>query len=262
VDTVDFHYKEFYRKYKITKDPDDLAHANKFLESETTLYKAADTVVVISEDEQEDIQSKILGIRDMNIIPNIHEILESTRPLNKRKNICFLGHFGNKHNVDAVKHFIERIFPLILARNPKVEFHVLGYSAEKYKQVFESPNVRVIGGLKYLEEALAHYKLFVCPMIYGAGMKGKIGSAIAAGLPVVTTSIGAEGFPFRDGDQCFIADSSIEFAEKSNQCLTDPVVWHNFSIKSTLMVAEHYSTAAVAEKLTKLFAEKAARRLL
>jgi glycosyltransferase involved in cell wall biosynthesis len=90
-------------------------------------------------------------------------------------------------------------------------------------------------------------------MIYGAGMKGKIGGAIAAGVPVVTTSIGAEGFPFRNGKECFIADSPEEFVEKCNQCLEDPVLWHNFSVKSRLVMAENFSPSAVARKLQKIF---------
>ena len=86
-------------------------------------------------------------------------------------------------------------------------------------------------------------------------MKGKIGGAIAAGVPVVTTSIGAEGFPVRDGQECFIADSPMEFAEKCNQCLNDPVVWHNFSVRSMLMVAEHFSPSAVALKLKNVLSD-------
>jgi glycosyltransferase involved in cell wall biosynthesis len=249
VDTIDFHFKEFHRKYELTKNPDDLRRANEFLVNEKVLYWTADTVVVISKEEKRDIQNMIPGIRKIEIIPNIHEILYPVRPYTKRKHMCFVGHFGNKHNVDTVVYFIKKIFQFILEKNPKVEFHVLGYGAEKYKKSFKSPNVKVIGSLKYLEKALTYYKLFICPMTYGAGMKGKIGGAVAAGVPIVTTSVGAEGFPFRDGEECFIADSPLEFAEKCNQCLNDPVSWHNFSVKSRLIIAENFSPGVVAEKL-------------
>ena len=253
VDTIDFHYKEFQRKYELTRDSEDLRRAIEFLEKEKVLYQTADTVVVISDAEKEDIQDNITGIQKIEIVPNIHEIPYNTRPYSQRKNICFVGHFGNKHNVDAVTYFLENIFRFILEKNPTVEFHVLGYSADKYKKRFESSNVKVIGGLKYLEEALTHYKLFVCPMTYGAGMKGKIGGAVAAGIPVVTTSIGAEGFPFKNGEECFIADSPKEFAERCNNCLEDAILWHTFSIKSRLVMAENFSPAAVSEKLKKVF---------
>ena len=255
VDTVDFHFKEFYRKYEWTKDQDDLTRANQFLENEQTLYRTADTVVVISKEEKKDIQDKIMGISNFEVIPNIHNMLDASRPYSRRRNICFVGNFGNKHNVDAVTYFLEEIFESILRKNLQVEFHVLGHSSDKYRNIFHSPNVRVIGSLRDLHKALTYYKLFVCPMTYGAGMKGKVGGAIAAGVPVVTTSIGAEGFPVRDGQECFIADSPTEFAEKCNQCLNDPVVWHNFSVRSRLMVAEHFSPSAVALKLKNLLSD-------
>jgi len=249
VDTIDFHFKEFYRKYELTQNPDDLKRANEFLKHEEVLYRQADIVFVISEDEKKDIQDNIPDIKRIEVIPNIHEISDITRPFNKRRNICFVGHFGNKHNVDAAIFFIKKISQLILEKNPYVEFHLLGNGAEKYKNSFKSPNVRVIGGLKYLQKALKYYRLFVCPMTYGAGMKGKIGGAVAAGIPVVTTAIGAEGFPFTDGEECFIADSPEEFAERCNQCLADPVLWQHLSVKSRLMMAENFSPGVIAGRI-------------
>ncbi len=116
VDTVDFHYKEFYRKYELTNDNDDLKRANEFLEYEKILYRAANVVVVISDDEKSDIEMKISGIKRIEVVPNIHEIQLDSRPLRDRKHICFVGHFGNKHNVDAVKLFIRDIWPYILCK--------------------------------------------------------------------------------------------------------------------------------------------------
>jgi glycosyltransferase involved in cell wall biosynthesis len=250
---MDFHFKKFLRKYQYTKNRDDLKHAHDFLESERILYKAANSVIVVTEQEKYDINREIKGIDSVEIIPNIHEVSDITRPYGKRRNICFVGDFGNKHNVDAARHFIENIFPFILKRNPGVEFHVIGHWSDKYRKEFKAPNIKVIGSLKNLEEALTYYKLFVCPMTYGAGMKGKIGVSAAAGVPIVTTSIGAEGFPVKDGEECFIADHPVEFAEKCNQCLRDPIVWHNFSVKGRMMIAKNFSPNVIASKLKQIF---------
>ena len=254
IDTIDFHYKEFIRKYELSKDGDDRSLAYKFLKNEKILYKIADTVIVISEKEKEDIEKSILGIKDIKIIPNIHFINESPLPLAGRRNVCFVGNFGNKHNVDAVLYFIDNVFPLILEINPNIEFHIIGNRSEKYRKIFKAKNVRVIGFVKNLEKVLNYYRLFVCPMTYGAGMKGKIGMAAALGLPIVTTSIGAEGFPVKNGEEFFISDSPLDFADKCNYCLTDQAVWQNLSIKSQLMIAENFSPVFVARKLASIFA--------
>ena len=252
VDTVDFHFKGFYRKYELTMDQNDLSHANNYLKNEKVLYQEADMVVVVSEEEKRDLQCQIGGIDCVEVVPNIHEITDTFQTYEKRKNICFIGNFGAKHNFDAVQHFLNNIFQFILETNPKVEFHVIGNMSSIYRKVFNGPNVKVIGRVKHLHKALTNYKLAVCPLTYGAGMKGKIGEAITAGTPVVTTSIGAEGFPVTDGAECFIADSPLEFAEKCNQCLNDPVLWHYFSFKARLMIAENFSPSVVAQKLGKI----------
>ena len=253
LDTVDFHYKEYQRRYEMFGDSKDLMRANEFLSEEKMLYRNADTVVVVSEEEKNDIQNKIFGVRNIEVVPIIHEISHTTNFYNNRKNICFVGNFGNNHNVDAVRYFIDDILHLILKDNPVIEFHIIGNYSEKYKKEFNSHNVRVIGRLKDLHKALKSYKLFVCPMTYGAGMKGKIGEAISAGTPVVTTTIGAEGFPVKNGDECLIADLPEEFAEKCNQCLKDSVLWHRLQMKSRLMMAENYSPGVIEKKLKNVF---------
>ncbi len=254
VDTVDFHYKEFCRKYELSQDPSDLSFANAFFENEQILYSTGDAITVVSHDELNSILSSFPSL-DSNkfiIIPNIHETDEKIRPFHKRKHMCFVGNFGTKHNVDAAMHFIEEILPIILNHDPKVEFHVIGNLSKSYSEQFKSTNVSVIGRVKNLRKYLSYYKLFVCPMTYGAGLKGKVGGAMEVGLPVVTTSIGAEGFPVTDGRECFIADSPVQFAEKSIQCLSDPHLWDYFSSNSRKMVNKNFSPDTIKIKLKKL----------
>jgi glycosyltransferase involved in cell wall biosynthesis len=249
IDTMDFHYKEFIRKYDITNNVKDLDHALEFYKNEKVLYRTADQVIVISKEEQENIQEKIAGIRKFRIIPNVHEISDFNIPFHKRKHMCFVGHFGNKHNVDAVEYFLNNIFKSIQKLNPQIEFHIIGRSSERFKETFHSPNVKVIGRLKDLRKALAFYKLFLCPMTYGAGLKGKIGEAMAAGVPVVTTSIGAEGFPVKNGEECFITDSTKEFADRCHQVINDADLWHALSVKSKIMLYKNFSPGVVERKL-------------
>ena len=253
-DTVDFHYKEFERKYQRTGNPNDLALAECYLDLEKKLYPLADVVTVVTQEEKNDILAHIPGLSRIEVIPNIHDLPKNSRSFARRRNICFLGNFGTTHNADAVRYFLDQIFERILETNPTVEFHVLGFLSERYRKRFRHPNVRVVGGLKSLHKALGCYRLFVCPLTYGAGMKGKIGDAMIAGTPIVTTSLGAEGFPVKDGRELFVADSPEEFAQKCNQCLNDPVVWHNFSLKSRLLIAENYSPAVVARQIGAILA--------
>ncbi|MEE4262876.1 MAG: glycosyltransferase family 4 protein [Desulfobacteraceae bacterium] len=249
VDTMDFHYKEFHRKYQKSGCAEDLKLAEKFLTFEKAVYRKADRVVTVSDEEIGHIRTSIDGIKAFAVIPNIHEVCQATRPYGSRSHICFVGNFETPHNADAVAYFIGKIFPQVLERHPDVEFHVLGYGSEKYRKTFQSPGVKVLGSFKHLQKTMSCYRLFVCPMTYGAGVKGKIGSAIEAGVPVVTTPIGAEGFPLTDGKEIFVAGTPADFAEKCNQCLEDVELWHRFSVLSRLALAESYSPGVVSHKL-------------
>jgi len=249
VDTMDFHAKEYFRKYDWTQTAEDLSRAQKFLALEKEIYPGANTVVAISKEEAEDIRQEISNIKTIKTIPNIHETFRSSRSFNARKHICFVGHFGNQHNVDAVKYFLEEIYDKILREIPKEEFHVIGYGSDRLKEKYQGNNVRVIGSIKQIKTALACYKLFVCPMIYGAGMKGKIGLAIESGTPVVTTTIGAEGFPVVNERHCFVSDEPEQFARYCVQCLTDSDTWYRLSVNATVLAAENYSPGVVARKL-------------
>lgn len=265
VDTMDFHYKHYIRKFNVSHAQEDLKEAENFLALEDEFYSRADCVVVVTEEEKTDILKTLRKpIKSILTVPTIHDIFDmellSKVPMEKRPcNMCFVGNFGAQHNVDAVRFFLREVFPLVLNNFPQTgypdpEFHIIGINLESYRNEFESAHVKVIGYVEDLQSLLAGdaYKIMVCPLVYGSGIKGKIGDAACAGLPLVTTSIGAEGFPAQDGSDCFIADEPSEFASKCIQLMTDNVVWHNFSIRSRIMVHNNYSLYAVSNKLKEI----------
>ncbi|MFQ6034255.1 MAG: glycosyltransferase [Sedimentisphaerales bacterium] len=253
IDTMDFHYKKLMRKFDVSQDNRDLLKAEQFLEVERQLYPLADKVVTVTEIERRDILESIANISEVSIIPNIHRPLPQTPPLQQRKHICFIGGFHVSHNVDAVKWFLKEVFPIIVEKAPAVEFHILGFGNEKFKNGLEvSANIKVIGYVEDAESAVANYRVFVCPMTYGAGMKGKLGTAAASGTPIVTTTVGAEGFDFVDGRSCFIADEAGDFAQKCLWLLSEDSLWNQFSIKAKEEIAEKFSIKAVSQKIDAL----------
>ncbi len=254
VDTMDFHYKKLIRKFNVSQDGKDLSKANQFLEIEKQLYPLADRVLTVTEAEKHDILESISEIRNVTVIPNIHTILSQTPDFQQRNNICFLGALHIAHNTDAVRWFLKQVFPLIIHSRPDLQFHIIGFNSERFRAEFEAnPNVKVIGYVKDVEAAVADYKVFVCPMLYGAGMKGKLGIAAAAGTPIVTTEIGAEGFDFVDSRNCFIANDPQQFAQKCLHLLSDISLWKQFSTKAREMLAEKFSIEAVAAKIHDIF---------
>ena len=96
-------------------------------------------------------------------------------------------------------------------------------------------------------------RVFVAPLRYGAGMKGKIGQAMSLGLPVVTTSIGAEGMLLNDGAHALIADSAGEFAAAVVRLYRDKSLWYALRARALSHIESNFSEKPVAAHLKVLF---------
>jgi glycosyltransferase involved in cell wall biosynthesis len=86
-------------------------------------------------------------------------------------------------------------------------------------------------------------------------MKGKIGQSMAYGLPVVTTTIGAEGIGLVDGDNALISDDPKGFAEATIRLYEDERLWHKLSKRSMEHIEAHYSKRAFGRRIGKIFEE-------
>ncbi|MBU1002529.1 MAG: glycosyltransferase [Proteobacteria bacterium] len=251
-DTMDLHSRKHMRRHLLSKDQQDLKTAREFLTLEREAYPRADRVLVVSTQEREAVLAEIPGCAPVSVIPNIHTPVMPAAPMHDRRNLVFLGNYSVKHNVDAARNFVNNILPHILKCRADIRLHLVGRDAESKLGDLRSPHVHLVDYVSDLAAALSRYKVFVCPMAYGTGLKGKLGMAASVGLPIVTTSIGAEGFGFTDGVECFIADDHEEFALKTLQVYDDRVTWNNFSLQGVLAVAERFSPWAVSANLSDL----------
>ncbi|WP_084604776.1 glycoside hydrolase family 99-like domain-containing protein [Desulfonatronum thioautotrophicum] len=250
MDTMDFHAKKNHRKYLADRIPEDLATSARFLEIERDVYPLVNSLVTVTNEECRDIQNAIPDCAPITILPNIHEVPRSIPPLPGRSHLVFLGNFSVLHNRDGVHWFLKNVLPIIIAKHPDIEFHLVGRDADKY--FTESSGLRIIGFADNLEKMLAKYRVFVCPLTYGAGMKGKIGSAAACGLPTVTTTIGLEGFPLVHGVNCLVADTANDFADACLTLVKDDTLWNKLSNEIHAMIRKHYSPRTVGSQLYKL----------
>jgi O-antigen biosynthesis protein len=191
-----------------------------------------------------------------SIIPNIHILRDDNPGFEARRNICFIGSLKIPHNADGVKWFISEVFPAIRSRLPEVEFHILGHGTDAYRQLLEAtPGVKVVGYVPDAEAAVSDYRLFVCPLVYGAGMKGKLGTAASAGTPFVTTTAGAQGFGLTNGADCFITDKADDFAAGCMLAYVNQQLWTQFTVGTRRKFGSAYSPEAVAPAIERIIAE-------
>ena len=128
-------------------------------------------------------------------------------------------------NEDAVKFLVNEIMPYVWANYPEVQVTLLGSNPSTEVLDLVSERVSVTG---FVEDVTPYFdlaKVFISPLRYGAGMKGKIGQSMSLGLPVVTTSVGAEGLFLINGKNALIADEPFEIANSIVSLIKDKNKW-------------------------------------
>ena len=115
----------------------------------------------------------------------------------------------------------------------------------------------VAGWVENLQPTLDSARLLVAPLSYGAGLKGKITQCLAVGLPVVTTTIGADGI---DGlDRCMlVADDPVELAEHVIRVYRDDELWRELSKAGQALIEEHCSLSVISARLGTLLERRPA----
>jgi len=144
----------------------------------------------------------------------VRDIIKSPYRAADRNGIMFIGGYTHQPNVDAVFWFAEEILPKVVSRIPDVVMHLYGSRAPEEFDRLESPNLTVHGFVPddELQGIYESARMTVIPLRYGAGIKGKVVEAMQFGLPIVTTSIGAEGFVDAD-NYMQIADEAETLAD-------------------------------------------------
>lgn len=127
--------------------------------------------------------------------------------------ILFVGTLCYLPNEDGIEMFAREILPRIRERDPSICFRIVGIGkSERVRVVGQLPGVDIVGAVADLTPEYAAASIFVVPLRAGSGTRIKILEAFTHCIPVVSTSIGAEGLAVRDGEQLLIADSPAEFA--------------------------------------------------
>jgi GT2 family glycosyltransferase len=137
--------------------------------------------------------------------------------------MLFLGSFRHPPNLEALDWFARKVLPRVLEQLPDARLIIVGADPPPRHSLPDfGDRMELRGFVDDVREPLSRYSLFVCPILSGSGMRVKLLEAFAAGIPVVSTKLGAEGLADRDGEICALADSPEEFAEKILELFADP----------------------------------------
>jgi polysaccharide biosynthesis protein PslH len=164
--------------------------------------------------------------------------------------IVFSGNMEYHPNIAAVRFFRREVWPLLRERWPRLVWRLLGRNPQAVREFTAGDSrIEVTGPVEYAVAELARSRVAVVPLLAGSGTRLKILEAWAAGLPVVSTTIGAEGLPARHGENLLLADAAAPFAEAVSGLLSSPDLRATLGAAGRLLVQTSFTWESAWEKL-------------
>ena len=212
---------------------------------EQYVIKRYPKVVLVSQSDIDFLHSGI-GIqatKSLELHTNGVEYISSINHQIDTRKICFIGHMQSLQNQDAVIHFVNDIFPLILQKKPDVKFYVVGAHPPKSIQKLDNgKNIFVTGFVEDLNKFVIDSCIAVAPVQIAAGIQNKVLVAMANAIPAVLTSLIAKAIPeLQDGKNCFIRDDDQSFADICIELLDNQQLRESIREHGRKTVIEHYS---------------------
>lgn len=212
---------------------------------EFDMYADADKVLTLTPEGKDEL----LAIRpslDISVVPHGVDI-EGFKPASERPphppTVMFLGNFPHDPNRDAAVFFIEGAWPAVKEKIGDARFLIVGRgpTPDMLELAGRDPSIEITGEVESVMPYLLQADVFVCPVRMGGGFRGKVLEAMAAGVPVVSTCLGAEGLPARDGENILLADDAEGLARETVRLLEDAALRDRIARNARQLMVDNYS---------------------
>lgn len=248
LELADIHFLRERRAALLAGDAALTRHAEQTRRRELATVAACDATLVVSTVERDLLASELPQARVV-LLPNMHAVHGRAAPFAVRGGLLFVGGFGHPPNVDAVRWLATEIFPLVRSRRPDITLHLVGDIPDSARRELAGNGVQVHGRVENLSAMLDARRIALAPLRYGAGIKGKINVAMSHGLPVVATTLAAEGMWLRDGENALLADDAPALAAAVLRLYDDEALWNRLSDAGIENVRQHFSIDAARAAL-------------
>jgi len=253
-ETADIHHLRLQREADLLKSRSKSLEADSMKRIEFEAIRAVDATIVRSSEELMMIKT---AFPESNIVdfPLILNVVQGSRSgFLDRNGIGFVGSFAHPPNADAVLYFVSEIWPHVRKLLPGCTFYIVGSNPPEEIRRLECSDISVMGFVDDLGSFLDSVRVSIAPLRYGAGIKGKIGTAMAAGLPVVATTIAAEGMSLTDNYNILIADGEEEFACAVARLYRNQEIWDEVSSNGYSFAKEAWGAEAAWSNLSRILA--------
>ncbi|MHB1696715.1 MAG: glycosyltransferase [bacterium] len=252
----DIHHERFMMQYGLTKEPQALEMANVFRKVEEELWSRCDLSLYPSMKEANAVKMKNdkANVKPVQLYYYDNFPQVDVNSLKKRRDILFVAGFGHSPNEDAALWFVKDIFPLIKSVLADIRLFLVGSNPTEKIKSLESSDIIITGYVtdEKLDGYYSNARIAVVPLRFGAGVKSKVTEALRHGVPLVTTSIGAQGLNGLN-TAAFVVDTPEQFADAAIKLLKDDDLWEKYAKEGQMYAQTHFSKQSMIESLKPLF---------
>ena len=253
-DTVDLHFLRERRAAELSGDAALARQAEASRRSELDLIAHSDVSFVVSAYEHDLLRAE-LPQASVEVLSNIHRVRPTGgKPHAERRDLVFIGGWQHPPNADAIEWIAGEILPRLREALPDICVHLLGDMPAAVRTRFAAvPGLAVHGRVEALEPWLDRCLAALAPLRFGAGVKGKINTAMSHGLPVIATPLAIEGMHLVPNHDVILAENAAGFVSAAWRLTRDGAHWQRLAEHGRENVRRYFSpqaaTAALARAL-------------
>jgi glycosyltransferase involved in cell wall biosynthesis len=225
----------------------------KFERFEAWAYSTCNCAIAVSDEDARLIRERF-GARNVAVVDNGVDTnyFEPQSPSERDPfRILFLGSLDWRPNLDAVRVLLDEILPRVRTAEPRATLALVGRKPPAWLRdlAANKPGVELHADVADVRPFLAGAGMLAVPLRIGGGSRLKILEALAAGLPVITTSVGAEGLQLQSGAHITLADDAEAMADGIVRLMNNPIAAQQQAERGRQQVLERYDWAGLADRL-------------
>jgi glycosyltransferase involved in cell wall biosynthesis len=223
------------------------SEARRLAQAELEWARCAHAVTLVSP-----IEARRLATRLGRHVHDTPMSIDIPPPADARAHTCtavaFLGGLDYQPNLDAVRHYLRDVAPVLRDSGRAIRLDVLGRAPPDLQEKALDTEVRYLGYVDDVARALSAYRVFVAPIVSGTGIKTKVLEAMANGLAVVGTPQAFTGLDIEPGGECRVAHSAAEFAQAVGELMDDPQACVRMGDAARRFAARGFALEVVRER--------------
>jgi glycosyltransferase involved in cell wall biosynthesis len=223
--------------------------------SEQSLYKIVDAVFACSDEDKETFVKMNKGKLKVETVPNGVNVpgKKYNEAVNEEKTqfLIFCGSLWSIPNAEGLYWFCKKIWPLVLNEFPGLKLLVVGIGdlPRKYAEAYNTSSTEFTGAVDDVKPWYNKAAISIVPLLTGSGTRLKILEAMGMGVPVISTTIGAEGITYAEGKEIIIADEENDFVNKIIALLKDKNKRERLSVEARNLAVLKYDWDVIGNKM-------------